>query len=156
MLWKGEKDSMAPSMLIGWSLMAPREVTSIQWGDGPQMNTCGGRGQSDRLRGGRPVNGELRPYPRVSRDVLEVSEPGDPPFGGGALLRGPALCLLVLFELQLLFSEVDVVGHLRWGGSRVKTRFIPTPCSPSSPDLTFLKRTFRLFCGCCWSYGNAS
>lgn len=40
MLWKGEKDSMAPSMLMGWSLMAPLDVTSIQCGDGPQMNTC--------------------------------------------------------------------------------------------------------------------
>lgn len=41
MLWKGENDSMGPSMLIGWSLKAPRDVTSIQWGDGPQINTWG-------------------------------------------------------------------------------------------------------------------
>lgn len=44
MLWKGEKDSMEPSMVMGWSLIAPREVTSIQWGDGPQMNTCTNKG----------------------------------------------------------------------------------------------------------------
>ena len=31
---------MAPSMVMGCSLIAPRDVTSIQCGDGPQMNTC--------------------------------------------------------------------------------------------------------------------
>lgn len=52
------------------------------------------------------------PYPWVSRDVLKISEPGNPTFHSWALLGGAALCLLIFLQLWFLFSEVNVVGHL--------------------------------------------
>lgn len=95
------------------------------------------------------------PYSWVSRDVLKVSESGDPTPRSWTLVWGSALCLLIFLELWFLLSEVDVVGHL----CRVKQPSKDSFClnlagfspSLSVSALTFLKRTFRLFCGCCWS-----
>lgn len=122
MLWKGEKDSMEPSMVMGWSLIAPREVTSIQWGDGPQMNTCtykgdvrNGSAMSQFSKCGRFFFFSLHScptYPWVSRDVLKVSEPGNPTLHACSVLHDAALCLLIFLQLWFLFSEVDIVGHL--------------------------------------------
>lgn len=69
---------------------------------------------------------ELGLYPRVSRDVLKVPEPGNPALHSHVFLRTSALRLLVLLQLGFLLSEVNAVGYLsrrrdtvrRFAGSR--------------------------------------
>lgn len=118
MLWKGANDSMGPSILMGWSLRAPREVTSIQCGDGPQIKTCGNEDSCSRRQACKPASlkmctgVKMLRHPRVSRDILKVSESGDPTFGRQAVVRCSAVRLPVFPRLWLLLSEVYVVGHL--------------------------------------------
>lgn len=132
---------MGPSMVMGWRRRAPRDVTSSQWGEGPQINTWKVKckhlvravevsippspGNTDTapapasfpspLHKVSPLDAEphphWKPHPRVAVDVLKVAEAGHPAPGSTKLFPASALGLL-LGQPGLLLSEVNVVGDL--------------------------------------------
>lgn len=74
-------------------------------------------------------------YPRVSRNVLKVPEPGNSALHSHIFLRTSALRLLVFLQLGFLLSEVNAVGHLSRRRNAVR-RFAGSS-SYSAPDSPF-------------------
>lgn len=156
MLWKGEKDSMGPSMVMGWSLRAPREVTSIQWGDGPQINTWTNE-DAGSVRAtlllqenstGFKNSFNTPEYPEMSSKYLNLAILPFPAEASSAPSAFLSLLGLDFFSLKLMLwwtcwgkeNRCWIRSHQKLSGS------CPDPLAR-----TFLKRIFRLFCGCCWS-----